>query len=175
MTTWIQRWKCNFNDMSLIRILQFVCGYLVLIAACESESEVAQSYPTLCNPMDCSLPCSSVHGIFQARVLEWVAISFSRGPSRPRDWTQVSLIVGRHFTVWATREVCKWRGTKESLDESERGEWKSWLKTQHSKNKDHGIRSHHLIANRWGNNGSSDRLHFLGVQNHCRWWQKPWN
>ena len=43
----------------------------------ESESEVAQSCPTLCDPMDCSLPGSSVHGIFQARVLEWVAISFS--------------------------------------------------------------------------------------------------
>ena len=47
----------------------------------ESESEVAQSCPTLCDPMDCSLPGSSVHGIFQARVLEWVAISFSRGSS----------------------------------------------------------------------------------------------
>ena len=45
----------------------------------ESESEVAQSSPTLCDPMDCSLPGFSVHGIFQARVLEWVAISFSRG------------------------------------------------------------------------------------------------
>ena len=47
---------------------------------------------------------SSVHGILQARVLEWVAISFSRGSSRPRDWTQVSLIVGRCFTIWTTRE-----------------------------------------------------------------------
>ena len=46
---------------------------------CESESEVAQSCPTLCDPMDCSLPGSSLHGILQARVLEWVAISFSRG------------------------------------------------------------------------------------------------
>ena len=78
------------------------------------ESEVAQSCPTLCNPMDCSLPgssihgidpmdCSlpgsSVHGIFQARVLEWGAISFSRGSSRPRDRTQVSCIVGRRFTI----------------------------------------------------------------------------
>ena len=53
----------------------------------------------LCDPMDCSLPGSSVHGIFQAIVLEWVAISFSRGSSRPRDQTQVSRIVGRHFTV----------------------------------------------------------------------------
>ena len=45
------------------------------------ESEVAQLCPTLCEPMDCSLPGFSVHGIFQARVLEWVAISFSRGSS----------------------------------------------------------------------------------------------
>ena len=52
-------------------------------------SEVAQSCPTLCDSMDCSLPGSSVLGIFQARILEWVAISFSRGSSRPRDWTQV--------------------------------------------------------------------------------------
>ena len=51
----------------------------------ESESEVAQSCPTLCYPMDCSLPGSSVHGIFQATVLEWIAISFSRGSSQPRD------------------------------------------------------------------------------------------
>ena len=48
-------------------------------------SEVAQSCPTLCNPMDCSLPGSSVHGIFQARILEWVAIFFSRGSSQLRD------------------------------------------------------------------------------------------
>ena len=46
---------------------------------------------------------------------------------------------------------------------------KSWLKTQHSKNKDHAIQSHCFMANRWGKNGNSDRLHFLGLQNHCRW------
>ena len=56
----------------------------------KSESEVAQSCPSLCDPMDCSLPGSSVHQIFQARVLEWVAISFSRTSSQPRHWTQVS-------------------------------------------------------------------------------------
>ena len=55
------------------------------------------------------------------------------------------------------------------LDESERGEWKSWLKIQHSENKDHGIQSHHFMVNRWGNNGNSERLYFLGLQNHCRW------
>ena len=45
------------------------------------------------------------------------------------------------------------RGTEEPLDESERGEWKNWLITQHSKNEDHGIWSHHFLANRWGNSG----------------------
>ena len=69
------------------------------------ESEVAQLCPTLCDPMDCSWPGFSVHGIFQAGVLEWVAISFSKGSSQPRDRTQASCIVGRRFTVWAIREV----------------------------------------------------------------------
>jgi len=57
-----------------------------------------------CDPVDCSLPGSSIHGILQARILEWVAISFSRGSSGPRDRTQVSRIAGRHFNCWATRE-----------------------------------------------------------------------
>ena len=70
----------------------------------KKESEVAQSCPTLCDPMDCSLPGSSVHGIFQARILKWVAISFSRRSFRPRDRTRVSRIVGRSFTLWATRK-----------------------------------------------------------------------
>ena len=68
-------------------------------------SEVAQSCPTLCNPVDCSPPGSSIHGILQARILEWVAIAFSRGSSQPRDWTQVSRIAGRRFNLWATREA----------------------------------------------------------------------
>ena len=67
-------------------------------------SEVTQSCPTLWESMDCSPPGSSVHGIFQVRILEWVAISFSRGSSQPRDWTWVSCIAGRRFTIWATRE-----------------------------------------------------------------------
>ena len=51
-----------------------------------------QSCPTLCDPMDCSSPGSSVHGISQARILEWVAITFSRGSSRPRDRTCISCV-----------------------------------------------------------------------------------
>ena len=73
-----------------------------LLRKCKQVSEVSQSCPTLCDPTDCSLPGSSVHGIFQARILEWVAISFSRGSSPPRDWNRVSRIVGRRFTIWAT-------------------------------------------------------------------------
>ena len=68
-------------------------------------SEVAQ----LCHPMNCSLPGSSVHGILQARVLEWVAISFTRGSSQPRDRTRVSRIAGSRFTLRATREAGKWK------------------------------------------------------------------
>ena len=69
------------------------------------EVKVTQSCLTLCNPMDCSLPGSSVHDILQARVLEWVAVPFSRRSSQPRDQTQVFRIAGRFFTVWATREA----------------------------------------------------------------------
>ena len=72
-------------------ILKRSCGKLL----------VAQWCPTLCDPRDYSPPGSSVHGICQARILEWVAISFSRGSSQPRDWTQVSCVAGRLFTIWA--------------------------------------------------------------------------
>ena len=65
---------------------------------------VTQSCPPLWNPMDSSLPGSSVHEIFQATKLEWAAIPFSRGSMWPRDQTQVSSITGRFF-VWATKEV----------------------------------------------------------------------
>ena len=65
---------------------------------------VTQSCLTLFDSMDCSPPGSSVHGILQARVLEWVAMPSSRVSSWPRDQTPVSHIVGRFFTIWATRE-----------------------------------------------------------------------
>ena len=71
----------------------------------KKRKKVAQSCLTLCDPIDCSLLVSSVHGIFQARILEWVAISFFRRSSWPRDWTPVFHIVVERFTVWATREV----------------------------------------------------------------------
>ena len=68
------------------------------------EVKVSQLCPTLCDPRACSPPDSSVHGILQARILEWVAIPFSRDSSWPRNWTWVYYIAGRFFTIWATRE-----------------------------------------------------------------------
>ena len=63
---------------------------------------IAQSCLALCNRKDCSSPASSVNGVLQARILEWVAMPCSRGSSQPRDGIQVSRIAGRFFTVWAT-------------------------------------------------------------------------
>ena len=74
-------------------------GNLIFLAR-KWKWKVTQSYPTLYNPMD-----YTVHGILQARILEWVAFPFSRGSSQPRDRTQVFHIAGRFFTNWATREV----------------------------------------------------------------------
>ena len=84
-----------------LRTLHTTESYLIS----ESESEVTQSCLTVCDPMDCSPPGSSDHGILPARILEWVAISFSRGSSQPRDRTQVSRIEGRCFNLWTTREA----------------------------------------------------------------------
>ena len=73
-----------------------------------SELLVAQSCPTLCGSIDNSPLGSSVHWILQPRILEWVVMPFSRGSSRPRDWTQVFPITGRFLTIWAT-----WEATEE--------------------------------------------------------------
>ena len=91
---WGQVWKSKWNRHFLDVWFACVCFL------------VTQLYLTLCDPMDCSPPGSSIHGIFQVKVLEWIAIGFSRGSSQPRDGTWVSRIVGRRFTVWANRELC---------------------------------------------------------------------
>ena len=71
-----------------------------------SEVKVIQSCPALCDPVD-----YTVHGILQARILEWVAFPFAKESSQPRDWTQVSGIAGRFFTSWATRKAQEyWSG-----------------------------------------------------------------
>ena len=75
--------------------------------ACKTQiiKMTSQLCLTLCNPMDCSLPSSSVHGILQARILECVAMPFSRGSSWPRGQTWIFYIAGRFFTIWVTREA----------------------------------------------------------------------
>ena len=78
------------SDISLVRTYIVPCVVLV-----------TQSCLTLCDPTDCSPPGFSVHGILQVRILEWIAIPFSRGTSPPRDWTLVSCLTGRFFTIWA--------------------------------------------------------------------------
>ena len=80
-------------------------GSRVLVFGVVVGGLVAKSCLTLCYPMDCSLPGSSAPGILQPRILEWVAISFSRGSFQPMNRTQVSCIVGRFFTNWAMREI----------------------------------------------------------------------
>ena len=75
------------------------CHFLLQCMKVKSESEVAQSCPSPSDPMDCSPPGSSVHGIFQASVLEWVVMPSSSGSSQPRDRTHVSCMAGRFFTA----------------------------------------------------------------------------
>jgi len=104
MMDWIDFLVVQGTLKSLLQHHSLKASIIVLLLI-RKERKV-QSCLTLCNHMDCSLPGSSVHGIFQARVLEWVAISFCRGSSWPRDRTQVSHIAGRRFIVWATREAC---------------------------------------------------------------------
>ena len=75
----------------------FIYAFFHLLSL-DIHAKVIQSCPTLCDPMDCRLPGFSVHGILQARILEWVAYPFSRGYSQPRNQTLVSHIAGRYFT-----------------------------------------------------------------------------
>ena len=86
-------------------LLNPVSFHILRFSKVHSDLQFTQLCPTLCDPIDCSPPGSTVHGILQARVLEWVAISFSRESSQPRQWTWVSHIAGRFFTFWVTRSV----------------------------------------------------------------------
>ena len=101
-------WTIQWKSINFV-LVSVGSEKLLIFKRVESEVEnaVAQSCLTLWDPMDCSLPGSSFHRICQARILEWIAVSFSRKSSWPRDWIWPSCIVGRHFTVWATRKSIK--------------------------------------------------------------------
>ena len=79
------------------------CFLCVCVCVCVLVTRLC---PTLCDPTSYSLPGFSVHGILQARILEWIAIPFSRESSQPRDWTLVSCIAGRFLIIWATGKQC---------------------------------------------------------------------
>jgi len=102
----IQKHSVNTYSTSIIfHLFWYVCMCVyIYMCVCVCVLKVTQSCLTLCNPMDYSPPGSSVHGILQARILEWVAIPFSRGSSWCRDQTQVSCTAGGFFTTWATKE-----------------------------------------------------------------------
>ena len=109
------KWRliCNYlsleaNDVIYGGLSVVLCVYVCVclcVSVCVCVCVLTQRYLTLCDPVDCSLPGSSVPGISQARILEWVAISFSRGSSLPRDQTCISCIGRRVLYHWATREA----------------------------------------------------------------------
>ena len=90
----------------LLSIYIYLCIYVHIHNSFCCCCSVGMSCPTLCNPMDCSPLGSSVHGISQARILEWVAMPFSRGFSWPRDQTRVSCLPGRFFTTEPLGKSC---------------------------------------------------------------------
>ena len=88
----------------LLACKAFGISWSLTSRVCVCVCAVDQSCLSLCDSVDCSPPGSSVHGIFQARILEWVAISFSRGSSWPRDWNHTSCFGRRILYHWGTRE-----------------------------------------------------------------------
>ena len=111
---------CVFNSVQFYQLCRLVCSLVGKESACSAGDlglipglgrspgegkDYPLQYSGLENSIDCSLPGSCVHGILQARILEWVAISFSRGSSQPRYQTQVSCIAGRFFTNLTMREA----------------------------------------------------------------------
>ena len=101
----------KYLEYACISYAYHIIWYIFKIWSATAAAKSFQSCPTLCDPIDGSPPVSPVPGILQARILEWIAISFSRGSSWPRDWTWVSCIciAGWFFTVWAIREALSLR------------------------------------------------------------------
>ena len=104
-----QAWNCLASEFPVswgdvyAFLSCFEIGFVLVLVkslVTDLKVKVVRSCPTLCTPMG-----YTVHGILQARILEWIAFPFSSGSSQPRDWTQVSCIAGRFFTSWATREA----------------------------------------------------------------------
>ena len=142
--------KCGYADHGLPEMLLLMWkGQLSRVAALCAMWQVAQSCPTLCDPVDCNPPGSSVHRIFQASILEWVAISLSKGSSRPRDRTWVpcgSYTAGRFFTAVVKEESGKknlWVHTdinKQKIDKEKRKQVSNTLMSTNKCRKNNGIK-----------------------------------
>ena len=114
---WHKKKLCS-NRTKFVCSNRRICGeegMRVYVCVCVCVCAHTQWCPTLCDPMDCSLPGSSVYGILQARILEWVAIPFSRGSSHPRDRTSVSCIGGWIFFLPLTHLGCSEEGRTNTL------------------------------------------------------------
>ena len=100
-----EEWKRSNLEWPSNRLLFYFCSFLYSFHLWKVKVLATQSCLTLCDPKDYSLLGSSVHGILQTRILEWVTIPFSGRSSWPKDWTLGSCIAGRLFTIWVTREA----------------------------------------------------------------------
>ena len=146
---WDGRWEGGLRE----RGYMYPYSWLTLLYSRNQHNIIKQlwkfwsiSHVRLCDPKDCSPPSSSVHGILQARILEWVTISFSRGSSQPRDWTWLSLIAGRLFINWDSKNKI----FKKMIGISD-GERNSELGTKVMMNKEDWSRS------KWQHKGKSVR------------------
>ena len=97
--------------------------------------------------------------------MSWEMHDWMKHELESRFLEEISITADMQMTPPLWQKV---KRNSKPLDESESGEWNSWLKAQHSENEDHGIWSHHFMGNRWGNSGNSVRLYIFGLQNHCR-------
>ena len=138
--------------------LEFILYYMCVCL-------VDWSYLTLCNPMGCSLPGSSVHGFLQARLLEWVAIPFSTGSAPPRDQTQISCIAGGFFTVWATREALK--VSQYLLTNHYKGSNGNFTRERHGKHHLYQLSKVTITQIQTNRHGPPDATHQEGHNNFC--------
>ena len=111
-------WLCFLIYLFVYNVPFLPAAFKIFSLSLKVKMLVIQSRPTLCDRVDYSPPGSSVHGILQARALEWVTISFSRGSFQPKDWRQVSGIAGKLFTYWVTREASLSLVLNNSIDSS---------------------------------------------------------
>ena len=122
----LPRQLLSLQPVVYVLLFSYLCPNFMFEYRMKVKVLIAESCLILCNLIDYSPPGSSVHGIFQARILEWVVIPFSRGSSWPRDGTWVSCITSRLFCIWATKEAFSIK-TKHKSKNQHFAKRKKWL------------------------------------------------